>query len=48
VCEPQLSTVAIVRHTFGIQSGFEFFGLTADERLQIMSVMHRPEITANG
>jgi hypothetical protein len=46
VCERHLSTIAIVRHTSSIQSGFEFFGLTPDERTQITSVIHRHEITA--
>jgi hypothetical protein len=48
ICERQLSTIAIVRHTSGIQSGFEFFGLTPDERTQITSVIHRHEITTSG
>lgn len=34
-----LSTVAIVRHTSGMRSGFEFLGLTAQERVRITSVM---------
>jgi hypothetical protein len=35
IAEWRLSAVAIVRHTSGIQSGFEFLGLTAEERQQI-------------
>ena len=34
-----LNTVAIVRHTSNIRSGFEFVGLTPEERLQITSVI---------
>lgn len=34
-----LRTVAIVRHSSSRQSGFEFLGLTAEERLQIATVM---------
>jgi len=34
-----LRTVAIVRHSCSRQSGFEFLGLTAEERLQIANVM---------
>jgi hypothetical protein len=30
-----LNAVAIVRYTSSVQSGFEFLGLTAEERLQI-------------
>ena len=30
-----LSTVAIVRHTSNVRSGFEFLGMTPEERLQI-------------
>ena len=33
--EQPLSTVAIVRHTSSVRSGFEFLGLTAEERRQI-------------
>ena len=33
-----LSTVAIVRHTSTVNSGFEFVGLTPEERLQILSL----------
>ena len=32
---PPLHTVAITRHTSSIRSGFEFMGLTAEERQQI-------------
>lgn len=32
-----LRTVAIVRHTSSVSSGFEFVGLTMEERLQILS-----------
>lgn len=34
----ELKTVAIVRHTSNVSSGFEFVGLTADERSQIVSI----------
>jgi c-di-GMP-binding flagellar brake protein YcgR len=34
-----LSTVAIVRHTSSGRSGFEFLGLTAEERSRITSVI---------
>jgi len=37
--EHVLNTVAIVRHASNVQSGFEFLGLTAEERLQITGVM---------
>jgi len=33
-----LSAVAIVRHPSNVSSGFEFVGLTPDERLQILRV----------
>lgn len=36
--EHVLSAVAIVRHTSDVSSGFEFVGLTREERLQILSV----------
>ena len=34
-----VSAVAIVRHTSHIQTGFEFLGLTPDERQQITSAI---------
>ena|SRR5271157_6396887 len=37
--EQLLRTVAIVRHTSSIRSGFEFLGLTAEERQQITRVV---------
>jgi hypothetical protein len=37
--EQLLSTVAIVRHTSSARCGFEFVGLTPEERLQITSVV---------
>jgi hypothetical protein len=37
--EQLLTTVAIVRHTSSVRSGFEFVGLTAAERVQITSVI---------
>lgn len=37
--EQFLSTVAIVRHTSSVRSGFEFVGLTPEERLQITSLI---------
>jgi hypothetical protein len=36
--ERMLSTVAIVRHTSSVSSGFEFVGLTPEERDQILSI----------
>ena len=36
--ECTLRAVAIVRHTSNLSSGFEFVGLTPEERLQIRSV----------
>jgi hypothetical protein len=33
--EHSLSTIAIVRHTSNVRSGFEFLGMTPEERLQI-------------
>ena len=37
--EQKISAVAIVRHTSNISSGFEFVGLTPEERSQITSVV---------
>ena len=37
--EQVLSTVAIVRHTSRVRSGFEFVGLTPEERAQITNVI---------
>jgi hypothetical protein len=37
--EQVLSTVAIVRHTSCVRSGFEFVGLTPEERIQIRNVI---------
>jgi hypothetical protein len=37
--EQLLKAVAIVRHTSGVHSGFEFVGLTPEERSQIASVI---------
>ena len=34
-----LTTVAVVRHTSSVRSGFEFVGLTPEERLQITDLM---------
>ncbi len=34
-----LTTVAIVRHTSSVRSGFEFVGLKPEERLQIMNLV---------
>ena len=36
--EGTLKTVAIVRHTSHVSSGFEFVGLTPEERQQIVSI----------
>lgn len=33
-----LATVAIVRHSSSVRSGFEFLGLTTEERLQITGI----------
>lgn len=37
--EHALSTVAIVRYTSSVRSGFEFLGLTVEERLQITNAV---------
>jgi hypothetical protein len=37
--EQLFSTVGIVRHTSSVSSGFEFVGLTPEERLQITSII---------
>lgn len=42
-----LSTIAIVRHTSSIRSGFEFFGLTPEERCRIASLI-KPEAIETG
>ena len=34
-----VTTVAIVRHTSSVSSGFEFVGLTPEERLQITTMI---------
>jgi len=34
-----VTTVAIVRHTSNVRSGFEFVGLTPEERLQIVNMI---------
>jgi PilZ domain len=39
VPECPLTAVAIVRHTSSVRSGFEFLGLTAEERRQIANVI---------
>lgn len=36
--EHVLTTIAIVRHTSDMTSGFEFVGLTAEERSEIQSI----------
>jgi hypothetical protein len=40
--EQSLTTVAIVRHTSGVRSGFEFVGLTPDERIKIANAIPNP------
>lgn len=37
--EQMLTTVAIVRHTSSVRSGFEFVGLKPEERIQITSAI---------
>jgi c-di-GMP-binding flagellar brake protein YcgR len=37
--EHALRTVAIVRHSCSVRSGFEFLGLTTEERRQIATLM---------
>ena len=37
----QLKAVAIVRHTSSVRSGFEFFGLTPEERVHLASIAGR-------
>jgi hypothetical protein len=39
IAERTLHAVAIVRHTSSVRSGFEFVGLTADERQQILDAI---------
>jgi c-di-GMP-binding flagellar brake protein YcgR len=39
--EHTLSAVAIVRHTSRVRCGFEFLGLTAEERQQITAAANR-------
>jgi hypothetical protein len=39
--ERKLNAVAIVRHTSSVRSGFEFVGLTKEERTNISSAMKR-------
>jgi hypothetical protein len=39
--ENTLSAVAIVRHTSTVRSGFEFLGMTPEERLQIANTCGR-------
>jgi len=39
IADATLSIVAIVRHTSSLRSGFEFVGLTPEERLQITSAI---------
>ena len=39
--EHPLNAVAIVRHTSNVRSGFEFLGMTPEERLQIASTCWR-------
>ena len=41
--ERPLNAVAIVRHTSQIRSGFEFLGLSAEERVQITCVCGRQQ-----
>ena len=36
-----LNAIAIVRHTSNVRSGFEFLGMTAEERLQIANTCGR-------
>ena len=38
LAERLLSAIAIVRHSSDLSSGFEFVGLTPEERMQILSV----------
>lgn len=40
--EYPLSAVAIVRHASSVRSGFEFLGLTAEERQQITNAVGNP------
>ncbi|HZQ70794.1 MAG TPA: PilZ domain-containing protein [Terriglobales bacterium] len=39
--DQSLTAVAIVRHTSSVHSGFEFVGLTPEERLQIANVVRQ-------
>jgi len=39
LCDAVVTTVAIVRHTSTVRSGFEFVGLTPEERAQITNMV---------
>jgi c-di-GMP-binding flagellar brake protein YcgR len=39
--EQVLNAVAIVRHTSSVRSGFEFLGMTSEERSRITEIMSR-------
>jgi hypothetical protein len=39
LCDQPVTTVAIVRHTSNVNSGFEFVGLTRAERSQIATLV---------
>lgn len=41
LAEHTLSVIGIVRHSSETRSGFEFMGLTPDERAQIVAIMTR-------
>ncbi len=43
-----LNTIAIVRHSSSIRSGFEFLGLTSEERLQIANLLKPDDAVASG
>jgi hypothetical protein len=44
LCDHLMTTVAIVRHTSRVSSGFEFVGLTAAERQKITSLRGDPVV----
>lgn len=47
LAERILNTVAIVRHTSNVSSGFEFVGLRSEERQQIVSITATGEARHN-
>lgn len=45
--EQNFNAVAIVRHTSDVRSGFEFLGMTSEERAQIVAIIScKPEVSS--